>query len=73
MLSVIRTSLISVAPAKVKEIRSIAERFRQVPEYRSRVESYPLWSLVTSLAPTQLNKANTGFMNLPWAPKRPLF
>ncbi|MCA1838073.1 MAG: ISAs1 family transposase [Actinobacteria bacterium] len=30
----------------VKEIRSIVEQFKQVEEYRARVESYPLWSLV---------------------------
>src|ERR1041384_2463487 len=30
----------------VKEIRSMVEQFKQVEEYRARVESYPLWSLV---------------------------
>jgi len=32
---------------RVGEIRSIGEQFRQLPEYRQRVESYPLWSLAT--------------------------
>lgn len=31
----------------VKEIRSIVEQFKQIPEFRARVESYPLWSLMT--------------------------
>jgi hypothetical protein len=30
-----------------KEIRSIAEQFKAVEEYRTRIESYPLWSLLT--------------------------
>jgi hypothetical protein len=29
-----------------KEIKSIVEALKQVPEYRKRVESYPLWSLL---------------------------
>lgn len=31
----------------VKEIRSMTEHFKQVPEFRARVESYPVWSLLT--------------------------
>src|SRR2546422_692353 len=31
----------------VKQIQSIAQQFQAVPDYRSRVESYPLWSLLT--------------------------
>ena len=31
---------------RVKEIKSIVEHLRQVPEYRQHVESYPLWSLL---------------------------
>ncbi len=30
-----------------KEIRSITEQFKGVEEYRTRIESYPLWSLLT--------------------------
>ena len=30
----------------VKEIKSIVDHFKQAPEYRARVESYPLWSLL---------------------------
>ena len=32
---------------RVKEIGSLAEHFRQVEDYRTRIESYPLWSLLT--------------------------
>jgi len=31
----------------VTEIRSMTEHFKQVPEFRGRVESYPVWSLLT--------------------------
>lgn len=31
---------------RVKEIKSIVDHLRQVPEYRQHVESYPLWSLL---------------------------
>ena len=31
---------------KAKEIKSIVERFRQVPDYRTRIGDYPLWSLL---------------------------
>jgi hypothetical protein len=33
----------------VKEIRSIAEHFKAVPDFRRRFESYPLWSMLTIL------------------------
>ena len=31
---------------RVKEIKAIVDYLRQAPEYRTRVESYPLWSLL---------------------------
>jgi hypothetical protein len=31
----------------IKEMRSMTEHFKQVPEFRGRVESYPVWSLLT--------------------------
>jgi hypothetical protein len=30
-----------------KEIRSLVQHFQQVPDFRTRIESYPLWSLLT--------------------------
>lgn len=32
---------------KCAEIQAVAEHFKGLPEYRGRVESYPIWSLVT--------------------------
>jgi len=32
---------------KIKEIQALTEHFRAVPEYRTRVESYPIWALLT--------------------------
>ena len=31
---------------KAKEIKSIVQRLRQVPDYRTRIGTYPLWSLL---------------------------
>ena len=55
---------------KVREIRSIAERFRQVPEYRSRVEFYPLWSLLTLVLLAVLSGAPRGQKDLAKFAKR---
>ena len=32
---------------KCQELRALTEHFKALPEYRGRVESYPVWSLVT--------------------------
>jgi hypothetical protein len=32
---------------KCREVRALTEHFKALPEYRGRVESYPVWSLVT--------------------------
>jgi hypothetical protein len=32
---------------KSQELRALTEHFKPLPEYRGRVESYPVWSLVT--------------------------
>ena len=32
---------------KCAELRALSEHFKALPEYRGRVESYPVWSLVT--------------------------
>jgi len=32
---------------KAQELRALTEHFKVLPEYRDRVESYPVWSLVT--------------------------
>jgi hypothetical protein len=45
---------------RVGPLRSLAERFKQVPEFRARVESYPLWSLLTIVACAMLCGAQRG-------------
>ena len=67
----LRTELASVE-AKVpprctlrsKEIASIAEQFRSVPEYRSRYGSYPLWTLLTIILLAVLCEAPRGQKDL---------
>jgi hypothetical protein len=44
----------------VGELRSLAGHFKQVPEYRGRIESYPLWSLLTIVACAMLCGAQRG-------------
>jgi hypothetical protein len=44
----------------VGPLRSLAQRFQQVPEYRGRVESYPLGSLLTLVACALLCGAQRG-------------
>lgn len=56
---------------RAKEIRSMTEHFKQVPEYRSRVGLYPHWALLTIVllavlceaprGPTDLEKFARGF------------
>jgi len=48
----------------VKEIRSIAEHFKQIPEFRGRVESYPLWSMMTIVHLATLCEAPRGQKDL---------
>jgi hypothetical protein len=48
----------------VGQIRSIAAHFRQVPDYRQQVESYPLWSLLTLVLLAVLSGAPRGQKDL---------
>ena len=48
----------------VQEIRSLAEQFKQVPEFRARFESYPLWSLMTIVQLATLCEAPRGQKDL---------
>ena len=45
---------------RVAEIRSLAQHLKQVPEYRTRVESYPLWSVLSIAACAVLSGAQRG-------------
>ena len=45
---------------RVGPLASLAQRFKQVPEFRTRVESYPLWSLLSIVACALLCGAQRG-------------
>jgi hypothetical protein len=49
---------------KCPELKSLAEHFRDLPEYRERVESYPVWSLVTLMLVAMLCDAPRGQKDL---------
>ena len=49
---------------KCPELKSLAEHFRNLPEYRERVESYPVWSLVTLMLVAMLCDAPRGQKDL---------
>ena len=49
---------------KCPEIRALTEHFRVLPEYRGRVESYPVWSLVTLMLLAMLCDAPRGQKDL---------
>lgn len=46
------------------EIRSLAQRFQAMPDFRQRVESYPLWSLLTVVLLAVLCEAPRGSKDL---------
>lgn len=45
---------------RVEQLRPLREHFQQVPEYRARVESYPLWSLLALAVCAILSGARRG-------------
>lgn len=49
---------------RVKEIESISQRFKPVPEYRARCGSYPLWSLLSLVLLAVLCEAPRGQKDL---------
>lgn len=49
---------------KCGEIRAISQHFKVLPEYRERVESYPVWSLVTLMLLAMLCDAPRGQKDL---------
>jgi len=49
---------------KCPEIQALTERFKGLPEYRGRVESYPVWSLVTLMLLAMLCDAPRGQKDL---------
>src|SRR5439155_24302078 len=51
-------------PSRVKEIRSMIEEFKKVPDFRARIESYPVWSLLTIILLATLCEAPRGQKDL---------
>ena len=48
-LAVVEQKVSPPCTRTVKEIRSMVEHFKAVPDFRGRFESYPLWSMLTIL------------------------
>jgi len=46
-LAVVEQKVVPPCTHTTKEIRSMVEHFKAVPDFRPRFESYPLWSLLT--------------------------
>ena len=51
-------------PCKAKELASIAEQFKAVPDFRRRFESYPVWSLLTMMLLATVCEAPRGQKDL---------
>jgi hypothetical protein len=49
---------------KCQDIRALTEQFKALPEYRDRIESYPVWSLVTLILLAMLCDAPRGQKDL---------
>ena len=49
---------------KCQDLRALTEHFKALPEYRDRVESYPIWSLVTLMLLAMLCDAPRGQKDL---------
>lgn len=63
-LAVVEAQVPARCTQRVKEIRSIVEHFKQLPEYRGRVESYPLFSLAALILLAMLCEAPRGQTDL---------
>ena len=59
-LAVVEERTVPRCTYRVKEIRPLTEHFKQVPEYRGRIDSYPLWSLLTLVLLAMLCEAPQG-------------
>src|SRR6516225_8143837 len=47
-LAVVEEKITPARTCRVKEIRSMVEHFKVVPDFRRRFESYPLWSMLSN-------------------------
>jgi DDE_Tnp_1-associated len=63
-LAVVEQKVTPTRTHTVKEIRSMVEHFKAVPDFRRRFESYPLWSMLTILLLATLCGAPRGQKDL---------
>lgn len=63
-LAVVEAKVPARCTQRVKEICSIVEHFKQLPEYRDRIESYPLFSLASLVLLAMLCEAPRGQKDL---------
>ena len=59
-LAVVEDKVAPRCTQRVAQIRSLTQHFKPVPEFRARVESYPLWSLLAIVACAILSGAQRG-------------
>jgi Domain of unknown function (DUF4338)/DDE_Tnp_1-associated len=59
-LAVVEQKMVPPCTRTTKEIRSMVQHFKAVPDFRPRFESYPLWSLLTIVALATLCGAPRG-------------
>jgi hypothetical protein len=59
-LAMVEDKVLPRCTQRVGPLRSLAQGFKQVPEFRARVESYPLWSLLAIIACAMLSGAQRG-------------
>lgn len=63
-LAVVETKVPPRCTKRAKEIRSMVDHFKALPEYRGRVESYPLFSLASLILLAMLCEAPRGQTDL---------
>lgn len=63
-LAEVEKKVVPLCHYKVREIRCLSEHFKSVPDYRGRVESYPVWSLLTLMLLAMLCEAPRGQKDL---------
>jgi hypothetical protein len=63
-LAVVEARVLARCTRRVKEIGSIVDHFKALPEYRGRVESYPLFSLASLIFLAMLCEAPRGQTDL---------
>jgi hypothetical protein len=59
-LAVVEAKVAPGCTQRVAQIRPLTQHLKQVPEYRARVESYPLWSLLAIVVCAILSGAQRG-------------